>query len=391
VTENRAHPLDGATPGLSQPTSATYRIRAGARIDADAEAPRTQRENDMRSLLAYTAKSGASDLHLTSDQPASMRLHGVMHRIKMKVLAAADVRDLILSIMTEEQQGELACGNEVDFCYAVPEVGRFRVNAFVDRCGMAAVMRTIPHAIPALESLGLPPVATSFSELDSGLVLVTGPTGSGKSTTLAAMIASINATYPGRIITIEDPIEFVHPSSKSVVSQRELGLHTKSFGNALRAALREDPDVILVGEMRDLDTISLAITAAETGHLVFSTLHSPSASGTIDRMIDVFPSGQQGQVRAQLSECLAGVMTQRLLPKVGGGRVSAVEVLVGTPGVRALVRDGKSHQLGSMMQVGIKDGMRTMDMALTDLLDRGLVTPDDVAPLLRQKSTGKPA
>ncbi|MGO8992189.1 MAG: type IV pilus twitching motility protein PilT [Polyangiaceae bacterium] len=338
----------------------------------------------MRSLLAFAVKSGASDLHLTGGQPAAIRVHGAMQRIKMGPIPSGLLRELVLSIMGQEQRDELARSFEVDFSYALTEGERFRVNVFVDRCGIAAVMRAIPATIPSMASLGLPPVVAKLCERDSGLVLVTGPTGSGKSTTLAAMIASINASYPGRIIMVEDPIEFVHPSMKCVVSQRELGFHTKSFANALRAALREDPDVILVGEMRDLDTISLAITAAETGHLVFSTLHSPSAAQTIDRMIDVFPSGQQGQVRAQLADCLAGILTQRLLPRIGGGRVMALESLIGTPAVRALVRDGKAHQLASIMQVGIKDGMKTMEAALMELYDRRLVKMEDIAPLLPQ-------
>jgi twitching motility protein PilT len=346
--------------------------------------PPSRREREACTLLTFSAKSGASDLHLTSGQPAAIRVHGVMERLQMRTLTPDDVRELVTAIMDEDQRAELAAGSEVDFCYEIAGVGRFRVNVFQDRCGVAAVMRTIPSRIPSIESLGLPAVATKLCERDSGLVLVTGPTGSGKSTTLAAMIGAINATYPGRIITIEDPIEFVHTSMKSVVSQRELGLHTKSFSNALRAALREDPDVILVGEMRDLETISLAITAAETGHLVFATLHSPSASQSVDRMIDVFPPAQQGQVRAQLADCLAGVMTQRLLPKTGGGRVSAIEALVATPAVRAMIRDGRTHQLTSIMQVGLKDGMKTMEAALIELLEKGLVKMEDVMPLLPQ-------
>jgi twitching motility protein PilT len=368
---------------LAAPVSTT-RIRATAISVADEPLPEPRRQVDMKLLLGFSVKSGASDLHLVGGEPASLRIHGVMQRIKMKVLSREDVRNLVVSIMDEEQQAQLEAGIEVDFSYALEGVARFRVNAFIDQCGVAAVLRTIPSVVPTIESLGLPLVASKLCERDSGLVLVTGPTGSGKSTTLAAMIGAINLTYPGRIITIEDPIEFTHRSAKSVVSQRELGLHTKSYASALRAALREDPDVILVGEMRDLDTISLAITAAETGHLVFSTLHAPSAAQTVDRMIDVFPAGQQGQIRAQLADCLAGVMTQRLLPKVGGGRVAALEVLVGTPAVRALVRDGKAHQLTSIMQVGVKDGMRTMEAALIELLERGLVKMEDVAPLMPQ-------
>jgi twitching motility protein PilT len=360
------------------------RIRVTGATAADDPLPASRRQLDMKALLSFCLKSDASDLHLVGGEPAALRIHGIIQRIHMRALLSEEVRDLVLSIMDDEQRAQLEAGDEVDFSYALDGVARFRVNAFIDRCGVAAVLRAIPSVLPTLESLGLPPVAAKLCERDSGLVLVTGPTGSGKSTTLAAMIGAINLTYPGRIITIEDPIEFTHRSEKSVVSQRELGLHTKSYANALRAALREDPDVILIGEMRDLDTISLAITAAETGHLVFSTLHAPSASQTVDRMIDVFPPGQQWQIRAQLADCLAGVMMQRLLPKIGGGRVCAVEVLVGTPAVRALVRDGKAHQLTSIMQVGVKDGMRTMEAALTELVDKRLVKSEDVAPLMPQ-------
>jgi twitching motility protein PilT len=370
------------TSGCFAAPVSTSRVSVAAVATSDE--PESRRRLDMKVLLAFSVKSGASDLHLVGGEPASLRVDGVMHRLQMKALSPEQVQDLMISIMDEEQQAQLEAGIEVDFSYALQGVARFRVNAFIDQSGVAAVLRTIPGAIPTIESLGLPPVASKLCERDSGLVLVTGPTGSGKSTTLAAMIGAINASYPGRIITIEDPIEFTHRSGKSLVSQRELGLHTKSYANALRAALREDPDVILVGEMRDLDTISLAITAAETGHLVFSTLHSPSASQAVDRMIDVFPAGQQGQIRAQLADCLAGVMTQRLIPKVGGGRVAAVEALVGTPAVRALVRDGKAHQLTSIMQVGMKDGMKTMEAALNELLEERLVKMEDVAPLLPQ-------
>jgi twitching motility protein PilT len=263
---------------------------------------------------------------------------------------------------------------EVDFAYMLDDTNRFRVNAFVQNRGEGAVFRTIPVRVPKLEELGLPGALREFCDEEKGLVLVTGPTGSGKSTTLAAMIDYLNDTMAGHILTLEDPIEFVHQPRRSLVNQREVGAQTHSFANALRSALREDPDVILVGELRDLETISLALTAAETGHLVFGTLHTSSAPKTVDRVIDVFPHGQQGQVRAMLSESLLGVVAQMLVRKKGGGRVGALEILVGTPAVRNLIREAKTHQIPSAMQVGGKVGMQTMEAALCDLVTRGVVT-----------------
>jgi twitching motility protein PilT len=254
------------------------------------------------------------------------------------------------------------------------EIARFRVNVFMQRRGEAAVFRTIPTKILALEQLGMPPILRELCDKEKGLVLVTGPTGSGKSTTLAAMIDYLNDTFEGHILTIEDPIEFVHKSKKCLVSQRELGPHTLSFANALRAALREDPDIILVGELRDLDTIQLALTAAETGHLVFGTLHTSSAPKTVDRIIDVFPPNQQAQIRAQFAESIEGVITQTLLKKKSGGRAAALEIMVGTNAVRNLIREAKLHQIPGIMQASKKDGMQTMDMALIDLVTKGLVT-----------------
>jgi twitching motility protein PilT len=254
------------------------------------------------------------------------------------------------------------------------EVARFRVNVYVQRRGEAAVFRTIPTKILALEQLGMPPILRELCDKEKGLVLVTGPTGSGKSTTLAAMIDYLNDTFEGHILTVEDPIEFVHKSKKCLVSQRELGPHTMSFANALKAALREDPDIILVGEMRDLDTIQLALTAAETGHLVFGTLHTSSAPKTVDRIIDVFPPNQQAQIRSQFAESVEGVITQTLLKKKTGGRAAALEIMVGTNAVRNLIREAKLHQIPGIMQASQKDGMQTMDMALVDLVNKGLVT-----------------
>ena len=262
----------------------------------------------------------------------------------------------------------------------LPGSGRFRVNVFVHSRGPGAVLRTIPTAIPSLDSMDLPPILKDLCSRERGLVLVTGPTGSGKSTTLAAMVDVVNATWEGHILTVEDPIEFVHPPKRCIVNQREVGHHTSSFAKALKSALREDPDVILIGELRDLETISLALTAAETGHLVFGTLHTSSAPKTIDRIIDVFPADQQGQIRTMLSESLEAVVAQTLLKRKGGGRVAACEVLVGTPAVRNLIREAKLHQLPSMMQTGKAVGMQTLDAAVADLVKRGVVDKDALPP-----------
>jgi len=267
--------------------------------------------------------------------------------------------------------------HECDFSFELGDMGRFRVNVFLQRKGEGAVFRTIPTKILTLEELGMPPVLKQFCSKEKGLILVTGPTGSGKSTTLAAMIDYVNNDFEGHILTIEDPIEFVHPSKKCLVNQRELGPHTYSFANALRAALREDPDIILLGEMRDLETIQLALTAAETGHLVFGTLHTSSAPKTVDRVIDVFPPNQQAQIRAQFAESIEAVITQTLIKKKGGGRVAALEIMVGTTAVRNLIREAKVHQLPGTIQVSQKDGMQTMDMALQNLVARGLVTKEE--------------
>jgi twitching motility protein PilT len=276
--------------------------------------------------------------------------------------------------MNDAQRRAFQEHHECDFSFELGEIARFRVNVFVQRRGEGAVFRTIPTKILPLEQLGMPPILRALCEKEKGLVLVTGPTGSGKSTTLAAMLDYLNDTFEGHILTIEDPIEFVHKSKKCLVNQRELGPHTHSFANALRSALREDPDIVLVGEMRDLETIQLALTAAETGHLVFGTLHTSSAPKTVDRIIDVFPPNQQAQVRAQFAESIEAVITQTLLKKKGGGRVAALEIMVGTTAVRNLIREAKLHQIPGIMQASKKDGMQTMDMALMDLVNKGIVT-----------------
>jgi twitching motility protein PilT len=332
---------------------------------------------DVTQLLTFAVEAGASDIHLSSGEPPLLRIHGDMKKLEHPALTKEDVHTMAYDIMNDNQRKVFEERHELDFSFELGDTGRFRVNVFMQRKGEAAVFRTIPTKILSMEQLGLPPITKQLCEREKGLVLVTGPTGSGKSTTLAAMIDYINDSYEGHILTVEDPIEFVHQSKKCLVNQRELGPHTHSFANALRSALREDPDVILVGEMRDLETIQLAVTAAETGHLVFGTLHSPSAPQTVDRVIDVFPAAQQAQIRTQFADSIEAIVTQTLLKKKGGGRVAALEILVGTPAVRNLIREGKVHQIPSAMQVGQKDGMQTMDAALMGLVNKGIVTREE--------------
>jgi twitching motility protein PilT len=332
---------------------------------------------DITALLTFAAQAGASDVHLSSGEPPMIRLHSEMKRLDHPALSREKVHDMIYDIMNDGQRKSFEERLELDFSFDMGAIGRFRVNVFMQQRGEGVVFRTIPSKILSLEQLGLPQILKRMTDKEKGLILVTGPTGSGKSTTLAAMVDYLNDTFEGHIITIEDPIEFTHKSKKCLVNQRELGSHTYSFANALRAVLREDPDIILVGEMRDLETIQLAITAAETGHLVFGTLHSPSAPGTVDRVIDVFPAEQQEQIRAQFADSIEAVVTQTLCKKKGGGRVAALEILIATTAVRNLIREGKNHQIPSAMQVGQKDGMQTMDMSLIDLVNKGLVTREE--------------
>jgi twitching motility protein PilT len=327
----------------------------------------------MEELLQDATDKGASDLHLSAGEPPSMRVHGDLTRTDREKLDPAAVMKLVESIMNDEQKAAFKDNLECDFATEVGGAGRYRVNVFQHNRGPGAVLRAIPTVIPTMEQLGLPPVFKEMCQKERGLILVTGPTGSGKSTTLAAMVREINETWDAHILTVEDPIEFVHQPIKCVVNQREVGPHTKSFTNALRSALREDPDVILVGEMRDLETISLAITAAETGHLVFGTLHTSSAPKTVDRIIDAFPGEQQSQIRSMLSESLEAIVAQTLLKKVGGGRIAAQEILIGVPAVRNLIREAKLHQIPSMMQTGKNMGMCTLEMALQELVKKNLI------------------
>jgi len=335
-------------------------------------------------LLKSMIDVGASDLHLTSGAYPLFRIHGELEKVNSvgahngAPLQPDQMKTLLYEILTDEQIQEFEKTKDIDFAYESPGVGRFRTNVFEQLKGMGAVFRRIPGQILSLEELGLPKSIGKFTRLNRGLVLVTGPTGSGKSTTLASLIDLINRERKVHIITVEDPVEFVHVNKSSLINQRQIGANTLSFSSALRAALREDPDVILVGEMRDLETISLAITAAETGHLVFGTLHTNSASKTIDRIIDAFPSGQQAQIRTQLSESLQGVISQQLLKRADGkGRVAAVEILTGTPALANLIREGKTYQIPSIIQTGRREGMQTMDQAIIDLLKQGRITTEE--------------
>lgn len=342
---------------------------------------------DITQLLAFTMQNNASDLHLSPSNPPIIRVHGDLKRIKAEPLKSDDIRTMLYSVMTEDQRAEFERDFELDFAIAFGEKARFRVNAFTTRTGTAAVFRSIPSLIPTMEELDLPAIMRRFAELEKGLVLVTGPTGSGKSTTLASMINYINESESAHIITIEDPVEFFHISKKSLVNHREIGPDTKSFARALRSSLREDPDVILVGEMRDYETISLALTAAETGHLVFGTLHSNSASKTVDRIIDVFPTGDKEMVRAMLASSLQGVVAQTLLKRTDGkGRVGAFEILVGTNAVRNLIRENQVAQLYSMIQTGTRYGMVTMEEAINALVIQGAIDKDEARRALLKSS-----
>jgi len=335
---------------------------------------------DITEFLIFAVNNKASDLHLSAGEPPHVRIHGEMRKFETPILGKEEIHDMIYDILSDQQRKTYEEHFEIDFSFSLGEYGRFRVNVFKQNRGDAAVFRTIPNAIPSFESLGLPKVLIDLCRLEKGLVLVTGPTGSGKSTTLAAMIDLINGELKGHIVTIEDPIEFVHSSRSCLVNQRELGPHTHNFANALRSALREDPDIMLIGEMRDLETISLALTAAETGHLVFGTLHTSGAPKTIDRIVDVFPGAQQNQVRSMLSESIQAIITQALFKhKDGKGRVAAFEIMTASPAVRNLIRENKIAQIPSTMQTSRQLGMQTMEASVKELLARNLVTQEEVA------------
>ncbi len=329
-------------------------------------------------LLEEVVKRKASDLHLQVGLPPMLRVDGSLVPVTgAEALTEESIEVLIFAILDEDQKQILLKDKEFDFSFAFGDLGRFRVNAFHERGNLAAALRLIPNEIVSIEQLGLPQVVNKFADYPRGLVLVTGPTGSGKSTTLASLVKKINLERAAHIITIEDPIEYTHTSKRSVIVQREVHYDTYSFSAALRSSLREDPDVVLIGEMRDLETIAAAITIAETGHLVFATLHTNSAAQSIDRMIDVFPPHQQPQVRAQLSNILMAICSQRLIPAIGGGRVAAAEILIATPAVRNIVREGKSHQLDAVIQTGAEYGMQSMDKTLVNLIHSGVISYDE--------------
>lgn len=332
----------------------------------------------IENLLEEVVRSKASDLHIQVGLPPIIRVDGSLRAIPgQPVIDDQSAERLIFSILDESQQQILTKDKEFDFSFSFGDIMRFRVNAFHERGNLAAALRAIPNEIKTVAELGLPPIVSSFAELPRGLVLITGPTGSGKSTTMASLIDKINNERANHIITIEDPIEFTHTSKTSVVAQREVHYDTYSFAAALRSALREDPDVVLIGEMRDLETISSAITIAETGHLVFATLHTNSAAQSIDRMIDVFPPHQQPQIRSQLSNILQAICSQRLVPAIGGGRVVAAEILIANSAVRNIIREGKTHQLDAVIQTGADQGMQTMDRTLVKLVQTGVITYDE--------------
>jgi twitching motility protein PilT len=343
---------------------------------------------DITELLAFSVKNKASDLHLSAGLPPMIRVHGDVRRINLPAMEHKDVHGMVYDIMNDGQRKVFEETLECDFSFEIPNLARFRVNAFNQNRGAGAVFRTIPSKVITLEELSCPKIFKDIAEYPRGIVLVTGPTGSGKSTTLAAMVNHVNETAYGHILTVEDPIEFVHESKKCLINQREVGPHTLSFSNALRAALREDPDVVLVGELRDLETIRLALTAAETGHLVFGTLHTSSAAKTVDRIVDVFPAAEKEMVRSMLSESLRAVISQTLLKtKDGSGRVAAHEIMIGTPAIRNLIRENKVAQMYSAIQTGQNFGMQTLDQNLTDMVRRNLVSTAEA----RNKASNKDA
>ncbi len=364
-------PAVGSAPGMAAAPSSPSSPSSRSTQDL------SEHRASMDVLFRTLVQSGASDLHLRSNEPPMLRVHGELARQDLPALPAERVENMLLSIMTAKEIGEFREGGDTDWAYEIEGLARFRCNAGRDRYGAMGVFRVIPNQIRTAEEMGLSQEVQNLCYLTKGLVVVTGPTGSGKSTTLAGLVDLINRTRTDHIITIEDPIEFVHPSKKCLVTQRQVGVHTRSFKHALRAALREDPDIILVGEMRDLETVSIAIETAETGHLVFGTLHTTTASSTIDRIIDQFPADRQSQVRVMLSESLRGVIAQTLCKKIGGGRVAAREVLLSIPAVSNLIREGKTFQIPSIMQTNRKGGMVTLNDALMELVDAKLVEPKE--------------
>ena len=346
---------------------------------------------DITELLSFAVKNKASDLHLSAGLPPMMRVDGDIHRFNMGSLDHQTVLALINSVMNDKQRLAYAQHLETDFAFSLSALARFRVNAFTQERGAAAVFRVIPSQVFSLEDLGAPAFLTELTQKLNGLILITGPTSSGKSTTLAAMINHLNNIHQSHIITIEDPIEFIHESKNCLINQREVHRDTHTFNDALRSALREDPNIIMIGEMRDLETIRLALTAAETGHLVLGTLHTTSAARTIERIIDVFPAGEKNMIRTMLSESLQAVISQTLLKKIGGHRIAAFEVMVGTPAIRNLIREAKVAQMYSAIQTGRKEGMQTLDQNLKDLMDNGLISRSEALTKVVNKDGFNPA
>lgn len=376
-----ASPVDGAPVANQAPPPPPPAADAPPMVPQDAAPAATQASESLPRIEPYleeVIRRDASDLHLQVGLPPMLRIDGALKPIgDVAPVDDATIENLILPLLDEKQKNMLIEDKELDFSFAFGDLGRFRVNAFHEKGSLAAALRLIPTKIRTLEELGMPQVVKNFTQFPRGLVLVTGPTGSGKSTTLAAMIDLINSEKAMHIITIEDPVEYQHHHKKSIVVQREIHFDSNSFGAALRSALREDPDVVLIGEMRDLETIATAITIAETGHLVLATLHTNSAAGSIDRMIDVFPPHQQQQIRIQLAGVLQGIVAQRLIPMVGGGRIAAAEILVVTPAVRNIIREAKSHQLDAVIQTGAEHGMVSMDKTLVELIHSGKITYEE--------------
>jgi len=353
-------------------------------------------------LLKALVDQGGSDLHISSETPPRMRIHGDLLPLELPPLDSNETKQLCYSVLTEEQRRDFEAGKELDLAFSVKNLSRFRANIFMQKSSVSGVFRAIPLKIHTLDELLLPPVLKNLCNTPRGLILVTGPTGSGKSTTLAAMVNHINENHRGHILTIEDPVEFIHPHKSCSVNQREVGHDTQSFGRALKSALREDPDVILVGELRDLETVSLALTAAETGHLVLASLHTNSCVSTLNRIIDVFPPHQQSQVRTQISLSLSGILSQALLPALSGGRVLAMEILIPSKAIRNLLREDKVHQIYSAMQTGQEDsGMQTMNKSLLHLINRRMITieqaleksnePDELAEILSKRDLSTPS
>jgi twitching motility protein PilT len=378
--------INGKAPGSYEPQSVhDIVLNDDPYKDHDQASPLIKVEGDVLpvadthidEILRMAIDRKASDIHLTVGLPPMIRVDGEITPLPFEALEAMDTRRLVYDVLTDDQLSKFEQTHEMDFAYSLKGLGRFRFNVYMQRNSVAGAMRSIPTKIPSFDSLGLPSIIREMSKRSSGLILVTGPTGSGKSTTIATMIDDINETRDGHILTIEDPIEYLHRHKKCMVNQRELHADTYSFHNALRAVLREDPDIILVGELRDLETIEAALTLAETGHLVFGTLHTRNAPATIDRVVDVFPSDQQDQIRVLLGNTLEGVVSQQLLPKLGGGRVAAIEIMMGIPAIKNLIREGKTHQMYSIIETNTQIGMQTMDRNLADHYRNGVASYEE--------------